>query len=263
MRNKASSKTATLLSVTPLSARSLVLSLMLGTRPARFTASSLIAVCQLFDFNEGTIRTALSRMVASNELNRDGSYYVLGDRLLERQKMQDAGRHLPNTDWDGRWYTAIAAADQRSVNERRSFRAVMLANRFGEWRADIWLRPATSPFTPPAGVLLSCGPISGMSDTDLVSRLWDLDELEAEATRIADALPPQLAQLAERGGEALPDAMAVAVEAVRFLTTEPQLPPSLTQEHHEARRLRTSYDAFEVKFQQTVASVASQARTAQ
>ena len=76
----------------PFNARSLVLSVLLGLDPPVLPARSLVAVGELFGIAAGTMRTALSRMVAAGELTVDGDGYRLVGRLLERKAAQDIGR---------------------------------------------------------------------------------------------------------------------------------------------------------------------------
>ena len=54
----------------PLSARSVMASLLLGRRPARATGRDLIRWCALFGISAGTARVALHRMTAAGELER-------------------------------------------------------------------------------------------------------------------------------------------------------------------------------------------------
>ena len=54
----------------PLTARSLIASLLLGLDPPSATAQFVVRSNEMFGVNEGTTRTALSRMVAAHELPR-------------------------------------------------------------------------------------------------------------------------------------------------------------------------------------------------
>ena len=73
----------------PLSARSLIASLLLRTRPPRMRGARLVQWCGLFGVAEGTARVALSRMVERGELQtRDGVYEPAG-RVQSRQGAQD------------------------------------------------------------------------------------------------------------------------------------------------------------------------------
>ncbi len=75
---------------------------------ARGRASSRVA--------ETTLRAALSRMVAAGDLVRDGSTYRLSERLLERQRRQDAALDPATTAWDGAWEQVVITSSGR---ERR------------------------------------------------------------------------------------------------------------------------------------------------
>jgi len=91
------------LALRPLSARSVVLSLLLGAHPAELSAAALVHAGDLFEVPETTLRAALSRMVTAGDLVRDGSTYALSERLLERQRRQDAALDVETTVWDGSW----------------------------------------------------------------------------------------------------------------------------------------------------------------
>lgn len=75
-----------------LSARSAVLSALLGSHPPRLPARHLVRIGALFGIAEGTVRVALSRMVAAGDLLQAGGQYTLSQRLVERQARQDESR---------------------------------------------------------------------------------------------------------------------------------------------------------------------------
>lgn len=238
------------LGLEPLSARSLVLSVLLGSHPPRLTGRQLVAVAELFDIRGGTVRTALSRMVASGDLVGDDGDYSLGTRMLQRQRQQDEGRHAPPARWDGRWYTAIAAADARSVAERRAFRAAMTGARMGELRPDIWMRPANITLPDrPEDVLITWGELDADEPLSLVRQLWDLDELQGRATMLLAALETHRPTLDLDDPSVLPDTFMLSAAAVRFLRTEPQLPTELSPDPWAPPELRPAYDDFEAAFQ--------------
>lgn len=74
----------------PLSARSVVLSLLLGSHPPELPVHALVRIVEPFGISGATLRVALTRMVAAGDLRRTGSTYRLSDRLLLRQRRQDA-----------------------------------------------------------------------------------------------------------------------------------------------------------------------------
>ena len=78
-------------SLEPLNARSIVLSVLLGAHPPRMPVGRILEFTALFDLPDGTVRTALSRMVAAGDLVNDDGVYRLAARLVKRQVQQDAG----------------------------------------------------------------------------------------------------------------------------------------------------------------------------
>ena len=88
-----------------MTARSVVLSVLLGAHPAWATASDLIRLTADFDIKEPTVRVALTRMVSAGDLVRSEDGYRLSDRLLARQRRQDDAINPRLRKWDGAWTT--------------------------------------------------------------------------------------------------------------------------------------------------------------
>src|SRR5688572_19022418 len=76
----------------PLTARSVLASVLLGTDPPWLPTPLLVRTAELFGISIGTARTALSRMVAAGEAEPEGRGYRLVGRLAERRDRQDASR---------------------------------------------------------------------------------------------------------------------------------------------------------------------------
>jgi phenylacetic acid degradation operon negative regulatory protein len=226
----------------PFNARSLVLSVLLGLDPPVLPARSLVRLAELFGIAPGTMRTALSRMVAAGELVGDADGYRLGGRLLERKAAQDIGRRPAPGGWDGTWIVAVVIAARRDIAARRAFRTHMANLRMGELRPDTWLRPANlaGPAGDP-GLATVRGPLDGEDPVALAGRLWPLAAMAATATELGDRVDEMLAALAEPRAEALPAAITLAAEVVRFLRAEPLLPPSLTSQPWPPDALRDRY----------------------
>jgi phenylacetic acid degradation operon negative regulatory protein len=91
----------------PLTARSVVASTLLGVRPPSLPVRSLVASAELFGVAEGTVRTALSRMVAAGELVMDDGRYALAGRFLARRERQDESRAGDTLPWAGDWELAV------------------------------------------------------------------------------------------------------------------------------------------------------------
>src|SRR5690349_18882082 len=87
----------------PLSARSLVASLLLRSRPPRMSGARLVQWCGLFGVAEGTTRVALSRMVDRGELRSHDGVYELAGRVQSRGKAQDWSLEPVLARWTGDW----------------------------------------------------------------------------------------------------------------------------------------------------------------
>jgi phenylacetic acid degradation operon negative regulatory protein len=222
------------LGVRPFNARSLVLSVLLGLPEPRLPAAAITGLAEPFGIAAGTMRTALSRMVAAGELANHGGDYELRGRLLERKQAQDVGRRPPRDAWDGMWWIAAVTSTSRTVTERREFRAYMINARMGELRPETWLRPANLA-GPQVGrdVALVRGPLSGPAPDELVNTLWDLDAIEARCRTLLAAL--------DEPDPDLPAMMRRAAAVVRFLREEPLLPRSLTPAAWPVDELRDRY----------------------
>ncbi len=233
----------------PLTPRSIVLSVLLGSRPPELPVAALVEFTSLFDINPGACRTALSRMVAAGELDSDDGVYRLGEPLQERRRQQETGRLPTPTEWDGTWWFATVVVDRRTTAERRAHRAHMRGARFGELRPDTWLRPANLP-APQGLALLTRGPIVAGDEHDLVRRLWDLDAVDQHS----DALRAELDHVAGRleHEHGLAEAFTVLAAGLRHLRSEPRLPASLAPSDR-ADRLRSTYARVERSFQAALA----------
>jgi phenylacetic acid degradation operon negative regulatory protein len=215
--------------IRPFNARSLVLSVLLGLDPPELPARDLVRLAELFDIAAGTMRTALSRM-----------------RLLERKAAQDIGRRTAPEGWDGAWLIAVVTATRRDVASRRAFRTHMANLRMGELRPDTWLRPANLAGPDgDDGLVVVRGPIDGEDPTTLASRLWPLRSIAAEAVELSGRVEAMLPELVDRRPAAVPPAITLAAEVVRFLRAEPLLPHALTPQPWPPDALRERYRDFD------------------
>src|SRR3546814_2914483 len=74
---------------TPLTARSVLASVLLGTEPPWLPTSLLVRTTALFGMSEGSTRTALSRLVAADEAVAERNGYRLTGRLVARQERSE------------------------------------------------------------------------------------------------------------------------------------------------------------------------------
>jgi phenylacetic acid degradation operon negative regulatory protein len=238
----------------PLNARSVVLSVLLGSHPPQMPVGRILEFTSLFELAHGTVRTALSRMVAAGDLVNDDGIYRLAGRLVERQTQQDAGRHDPPGQWDGTWWTVAVVSDRRTMAERREFRSRAAGSRLGELRPDLWLRPANISIAidlPDA--VITRGPLITGNPRELVARLWDLDELQHRSEVHRDALDSAALELHSGVDRSLADAFVALAGAQQFLRVEPQLPTELMIDD-AGTTLRSRYAEVVTEFQSQLAA---------
>lgn len=227
----------------PLTARSIVLSTLLGHHPPALPVRALVRVGELFGIAEGTVRVALSRMAAAGDLLQlpDGSY-ALTERLLARQARQDDSRSPSTRDWRGQWEIAVVTAERRAAADRGALRRAMAALRLAELREGTWLRPANLVRVRPAVVTGQCTLLTGVPEGDpaaLAAALWDLDGWARRARALTAA-----ADAAEEAGD-LARRFTVAAAALRHLLADPLLPDELLPGGWPGAALRDRYAAFE------------------
>lgn len=223
----------------PLSARSVVLSLLLGTHPPELPVRELVRLVDGFGIGGPTVRAALSRMAAAGDLRRTDTGYRLSERLLERQRRQDEAVHPRTRAWKGDWETVVVTATGREPAERADLRARLTALRLAELREGVWLRPANLCRPLPAGLdrvaeRLDSRP--GRPGRELASRLWPLDDWSATAWAL-------LARVDRAGRPA--DRLAAFAAVVRHLLADPVLPPELLPARWPGGALRDAYTDYQ------------------
>ena len=230
-----------------LTARSVIASTLLGTEPPRLPGRVLVQVGALFGITEGTIRTALSRMVAGGELTpEDGAYQLSGPRLLERQTRQTASRRATRHRWQGAWVMAIVVSERRSAEARAELRAALESARLSELREGVWLRPDNIEVTWPAVVDEQCTIVHARDvDPALVTRLWPLDDW----ARTANELRADMARLVEplegHDTSALANGFVVSAAVLRHFQADPLLPDEVLPRGWPGAALREDYDRFD------------------
>lgn len=225
---------ATVTPVRPVSARSALLSMLLGAHPPTLSARALVSAVGLVGIAESAARAALSRMVAAGDLDRTNGHYTLAPRLLARQRRQDAAVDPATVEWHGDWETAVITATGRDPADRAALRADLTALRLAELREGVWLRPANLARPWPAPVTAATTRLTAHptdAPSTLVHRLWHLDDWAAEAHALLDAYttPDPATRFA-----------AVAM-SVRHLLTDPVLPPDLLPPDWPGPALRAHY----------------------
>ncbi|MFK4104929.1 PaaX family transcriptional regulator C-terminal domain-containing protein [Streptomyces sp. NPDC019531] len=230
----------------PLSARSVVLSLLLGAHPPEMPVKDLVRAVEPFGVGGSTLRAALSRMATAGDLRRADSVYGLSDRLLARQRRQDDAVHPRTRAWSGDWEMVVITATGRGPAERAELRARLTALRFAELREGVWLRPANLLRPLPEDIETVAQGYSARPDRpgpELAAALWPLDGWAARAR----ALLAHVAR-ADRPADRLTGFAAV----VRHLLTDPVLPPELLAPDWPGAELRAAYADYQRELAATV-----------
>lgn len=124
-----------------MTARSVVLSVLLGAHPASATAAELLRLTTDFGIKETALRVALTRLVAAGDLVRSVEGYGLSERLLERQRLQDVALNPQTRRWDGNWLAVVITTIGCDARTRAALRSGLTERRFAELREGFWMRP--------------------------------------------------------------------------------------------------------------------------
>ncbi|POY04995.1 PaaX domain-containing protein, C- domain protein [Mycobacterium kansasii] len=220
-----------------MTARSVVLSVLLGAHPAWASASELVRLTADFGIKETALRVALTRMVSAGDLVRSADGYRLSDRLLARQRRQDEAMRPRVRDWNGSWRLVVITSVGNDARTRAALRTTLQDKRFGELREGVWLRPDNLDLELPPGITTQVRVLSAHDDApaELAARLWDL----ADWADAGEQLLGEIAQAAE-----IPGRFVVAAAMVRHLLTDPMLPAELLPAQWPGTRLREAYHDF-------------------
>jgi phenylacetic acid degradation operon negative regulatory protein len=224
-------------SLSRMTARSVVLSVLLGAHPAWATASELIRLTADFEIKEPTVRVALTRMVSAGDLVRSEDGYRLSERLMARQRRQDDAINPALRRWNGTWKTLVITSVGTDARARAALRTALQDNRFGELREGVWLRPDNLDIVLPDEVLHRGRELSARDDdpADLAAQLWDLPRW----ARDGHALLDEMASTTD-----IPGQFVTAAAMVRHLLTDPVLPDELLPGDWPGAPLRRAYHTF-------------------
>ncbi|MDQ2753996.1 MAG: PaaX domain-containing protein, C- domain protein [Actinomycetota bacterium] len=237
------------LDLRPLTARSVLLSVLLGTHPPRLAVQNLIRAGELFGIAEGTVRVALSRMAAEGEVEAERGRYLLAERLVARQHRQDEGRRPPTRRWDGAWEMAVVRAERRSEVDKK----VLVELRLAELNPGVWTRPANLDRDWPEQVdgwtrRFAARPEG--SSAELAGALWDLDGWAKRANALCTAFAETTNPAAR---------FVVSAALLRHLTRDPLLPKELVAPTWPGDALRDAYRRFEEELSSLLSSASASA----
>lgn len=241
----------------PLTARSVIASTLLGTSPPTLPGRLLVRAGALFGITEGTVRTALSRMVAAGELTTSAGDYTLAGALVARQARQAESREAARRAWDGSWAMAVVHGDPRTSNRRAELRDAATALRLAELREGVWLRPDNlDPTRLPAATAVleaQCARFSSRPeappDPMLAATLWDLDGWAQRAGSLRERMADVVAQLEAGDVGALAPGFVLSASVLRLTQADPLLPPELLPAGWPGTALRADYDRYDRAYQ--------------
>lgn len=220
-----------------MTARSVVLSVLLGAHPASASTAELVQLTRDFDIKEATLRVALTRMVGAGDLIRSTDGYRLSGRLLARQHRQDEALRPRLKPWTGAWVMVVITSVGNDARSRAALRTALADSRFAELREGVWLRPDNLGTAPGADIGGHARILAARDErpAELAGRLWDL----VGWARTGRGLLSAIAQAGD-----VPGRFAVAAAMVRHLLADPVLPAELLPPDWPGDRLRAGYADF-------------------
>lgn len=220
-----------------MTARSVVLSVLLGAHPAWASAAELIRLTADFDIKEPTLRVALTRMVSAGDLVRSEDGYRLSDRLLNRQRRQDDAIDPRLRAYDGQWLTLGITSVGTDARTRASLRNTLQQFRFGELREGVWMRPDNLEQALPEEITGRVRLLHTRDDdpAGLAAELWDLPGWRRTGEQLLDEMT---------AAADVPGRFVAAAGIVRHLLADPVLPDELLPEGWPGAHLRRAYNDF-------------------
>lgn len=235
-------------------------------RGGRVWLGSLIGLMELLGVNERLVRTTAFRLTKDdwllNEIEGRRSNYSL--TTVGRRRFDDAARHIYAAhapSWDKRW-RLINMVGELSTRQRERLRRALVWQGFGELSSHTYIHPTADLQTcfdalhaeGLASVvgnllpLLAANPSlqGSASDSDLVRRAWDLDELSQGYDAFLVGYQPLVEHVNGDGTEALSGEQAFVGRILlihdfrRLLLRDPELPAVLLPPNwsgHAARNL--------------------------
>lgn len=220
-----------------MTARSVVLSVLLGAHPASATSAELLNITAGFGIKETAMRVALTRLVAAGDLVRSAGGYGLSERLLERQRRQDEALNPQTRRWGGDWLAVVITSIGCDARTRAALRSRLTERRFGELREGIWMRPDNIAVDLGAELTAHTRLLTARDEkpAELAGRLWDL----AGWAATGNALLAEIAAAPD-----VPGRFIVAAAMVRHLRRDPVLPTELLPPDWPGDRIRSRYAEF-------------------
>src|SRR5690606_37367206 len=219
-------------------AKSLILDLLSTLRRGSMPVRALVEAGALFGIAEGSVRVALTRLLAEGRVERDerGSYR-LGEKALAVSERVAGWRRIEERvrPWNGAWLAVLAAPGGRAA-QRGSARALRLLG-FRELARGVAVRPDNLAGgidgvraelgrlgLAPGAIVAELRALDDVSEAR-ARGLWDAAALVADYRRNARTLEASLRRLATCSeAEAMVESFRVGGAALRALALDPLLP---------------------------------------
>lgn len=229
--------------VRTLTARSAILSVLLGTHPAQAPVGWIVRVGTGLGLQESALRAALTRMVAAGDLERGAdATYRLSARLAERQRRQDVAIEQHPGSWAGGWQLAIVMIGAADSTDRAAFRESLRLARFGELREGVWCRPDNIAVDLPETSRRRLSLFTGRPEeppATLAQRLFQPDRWAERARALLTAFDE---------ADSIAARFEVAAAMVHHLLDDPVLPPELLPDDWPGSEIRARYAGFRTEF---------------
>jgi phenylacetic acid degradation operon negative regulatory protein len=220
-------------------------------------ARRLVQWCALFGVNEGTARTALSRMVERGELATVDGVYELAGRVRRRQPAQEWSLAPEVRAWDGDWLLGVVTAGARSAEDRGALREAVRRLRMAEVREGVWTRPdnlprAAAPVDAWKAADTQCAWWHGRPGDDaiaLTNRLFDPEAWATRARTLTGRLEASTTALDPDRADGLADAFVVGAAALAHVRSDPLLPAELCGDDWPGAALRHAYREYQTAFE--------------
>jgi phenylacetic acid degradation operon negative regulatory protein len=221
------------------SARSFALDLLSTLRRGSMPVRALVEAAALFGIAQGSVRVALTRLLADGLLERDErGAYRLGAGAEPVRRRVAAWRELPSMlrPWSGAWIGVFAARAPARLAQRRSERALDLLG-LRALRRGLHLRPdnlaggiarvreqLAALGLAPGAVVCELRELDALSEAR-ARALWDAQALVASYRRHCREIEASTKRLRARSAEqAMVESFRVGGAALRALAKDPLLP---------------------------------------
>ena len=242
-----------------VSAKSLILDLLVTVRNGSMPVRALVAAGALFGVAENSVRVALARLLAAEQIERDErGQYRLGARVHAVRAQVDSWRTRERNTvaWDGTWVGVLTNPGPPAPT-RKQQRLDARALRFLAFRAltrTLEVRPNNlrggvqtvraqlqSLGISPAVLVFSVGALDPQTQQRAQS-LWNVQKLESGYRTAVQTLARSEARLARLPArQAMVESFVVGGRVIRTLVLDPLLPDAIApaaarQELSEAMR---------------------------